>query len=71
MTEHDGLLVAGHRFARGRIVRLRRSLALPNVAEGAYTILALLPERDGKLQYRIKSEREPYERVVQEDQLVP
>jgi hypothetical protein len=46
-----------------------KSLAMPNVVEGAYTVIALLPERDGKFQYRIKSDRESCERVVKEDDL--
>jgi hypothetical protein len=54
---------------RGDVVRLIRSLAMPNVVEGGYTVLALLPERDGRFQYRIKSDRESYERVVKEDDL--
>jgi len=69
MSDHDDAALAAHRYARGHVVRLFRSLAMPNVAEGGYTVLALLPERDGKLQYRIKSDREPYERVVKEDEL--
>jgi hypothetical protein len=66
---HDHAALAAHRYARGDVVRLFRSLAMPNVADGAYTVLALLPERDGKPQYRIKSERESHERVVKEDEL--
>ena len=69
MSDHDHAALAGHRYARGHVVRLCRSLALPNVADGAYTVLSLLPERDGSYQYRVKSEREPYERVVKEDDL--
>jgi hypothetical protein len=36
---------------------------------GIYDVVGLLPERDGELQYRIKSEREPYHRVVRESQV--
>jgi hypothetical protein len=64
--DHDAVL-DGHRFALGHTVRLSRSLVLPNVAGGDYTIIALLPARDGTFQYRIKSKLEPYERVVKED----
>jgi hypothetical protein len=32
-------------------------------------VLSQLPSRDGELQYRIKSSREPYERVVKEGEL--
>ena len=69
MSDHDHADIAAHRYARGEVVRLFRSLAMPKVVGGAYTVLALLPERDGKLQYRVKSDREPYERVVKEDEL--
>ncbi len=69
MREHRDAVVAGHRFALGHTVRVSRSLVLPNVAAGEYTIIALLPPRDGEFQYRIKSKLEPYERVVKEDQL--
>jgi hypothetical protein len=49
----------------GHTVRVSRSLFLPNIAVGDYTIIAHLPERDGELQYRVKSKLERYERVVQ------
>ena len=69
MRDHRDPVVAGHRFALGRTVRLSRSLVMPNVAAGEYTIIALLPPRDGEFQYRVKSNLEPYERVVKEDDL--
>ena len=59
---------AGHRFAIGSLVRLVR---LRNAVPGLYEILALLPEREGELQYRVKSEREPYQRIIKEDELEP
>ncbi len=40
-----------------------------NAAAGNYEVLAQLPERDGDLQYRIKSDREPYQRIVKEGEL--
>jgi hypothetical protein len=69
MTEHRDAAVSGHRFALGHVVRLSRSLLMPNVATGQYTIIGLLPPRDGEFQYRVKSELEPYDRVVKEDHL--
>ena len=36
---------------------------------GAYTIVALLPERDGAFEYRIKHSKESYERVAKESEL--
>jgi hypothetical protein len=64
---HDAPLI--HRYAVGAMVRLGRSSPLPNAATGPYEVLATLPERDGDLQYRIKSNREPFQRIASEDQL--
>lgn len=61
--------VANHRFATGRTVRLSKGFPFRNAAGGTYEVLAQLPARDGEFQYRIKSEREPYQRVVKEDEL--
>ncbi len=69
MTDPRNPADAGHRFALGNTVRLSKSLVLPNVVAGDYKIVALLPARDGEFQYRVKSELEPYERVVKEDEL--
>jgi hypothetical protein len=55
-----------HRFAAGQLVRFRWSNPFSNAAHGDYTIVGLLPERDGELQYSIKSDREPYQRIVKE-----
>src|SRR6516162_258010 len=62
---------ASHRFAIGNMVRLSRSIRLRNAVPGLYEILAQLPEREGELQYRIKSEREPFQRIIKEDELEP
>jgi hypothetical protein len=51
------------------MVRLSRTSALRNAVSGPYEVLATLPERDGEFQYRIKSDREPYQRVVKQDEL--
>ena len=58
-----------HRFAVGRIVRISGGLSARNAAAGTYKVVAQLPERDGALQYRIKSEREPFQRIIKEDEL--
>jgi len=63
--------VSIHRFAVGNMVRLNRAFPLRNALPGAYEVLAQLPERDGEFQYRIKSDREPYQRIVKEDELEP
>ena len=56
-------------FGIGKLVLLSATFRLPNAATGPYRVLAQLPERDGEFQYRIKSDREPYERIVKEDEL--
>jgi len=58
-----------HRFAIGAMVRLNRSDPIPNAVPGLYEVLGNLPERDGELQYRIKSLREPYQRIIKESEL--
>jgi hypothetical protein len=58
-----------HRFSVGAMVRLSRSRTLPNAITGPYEVIATLPERDGELQYRIKSDREPFQRIMTEDEL--
>jgi hypothetical protein len=58
-----------YRFAVGNMVRLSRAMSLRNAVEGPYEVLGRLPARDGALQYRVKSDREPYQRIVKEDEL--
>jgi len=40
-------------------------------APGTYVVVAALPESGGRLQYRIKSELEKYERVAEQAALHP
>lgn len=54
-----------HRFQIGQTVFLRPSLGL-NIPGGAYVVTKKLPERGGEFEYRVKSVKEPHERVVQE-----
>ncbi len=59
-----------HRFGAGHLVRFSETFPYRrNVAAGNYEILAQLPARDGEFQYRIKSDREPYQRVAKEGEL--
>lgn len=55
-------------FRSGQTVRLSRSL-LHKSAAGEYKIVRQLPDDGGEQQYRIKSAREPHERVVKESDL--
>ena len=57
------------RYHVGQVVRLNGGFPLRNAVAGDYTVLSQLPSRDGEHQYRIKSSREPYERVAKEDEL--
>jgi hypothetical protein len=55
-------------FRSGQTVRLSRSL-LNKSAGGEYKVVQPLPDNGGEQQYRIKSAREPHERVVKESDL--
>jgi len=55
-----------HKFKIGQTLFLTTPL---NVPGGAYVVTRQLPERDGEFLYRVKSAREPHERVVRESQL--
>jgi hypothetical protein len=56
------------RFHSGQSVRLVRS-SLRSAADGEFKIVRSLPDDGGETQYRIKSVREPHERVVKESDL--
>ena len=58
-----------HRHGIGNVVHLSKVVPLRNAVPGPYEIVAQLPEREGELQYRIKSHREPYQRIVKEGEL--
>lgn len=57
-----------HQFCPGQSVRLLRS-SLRSAAGGEFKVIRSLPEDGGETQYRIKSVREPHERVVRESDL--
>jgi hypothetical protein len=61
-----------HKFRVGQLVAFRFKKGSPiTAARGAYEITKQLPERDGELQYRIKSAAEEHERVAGESELIP
>ena len=67
VSPHDR---GSHRFHVGQLVEFRPKKGSPiSSARGAYEILKQLPERDGELQYRIKSVAEVHERVALESEL--
>jgi hypothetical protein len=53
------------------ILRLSKRYPPRKAAPGPYKVVAQLPERDGQLQYRIKSGYEPFYRTVAENELEP
>jgi hypothetical protein len=61
-------MIVAHKYAVGDTVVFSNRQSV-RVAAGAYEVRALLPELDGSLQYRLKSQFERYERVVSEDEL--
>ena len=63
-TETD----VSNQFRMGQTVRLVRS-SLRTAADGEFKIVRALPDDGGETQYRIKSAREPYDRVVKESDL--
>jgi hypothetical protein len=56
-------------FRPGQTVRLARSFPYRAAADGDYKIVCQLPDDGRELQYRVKSVREPHERVVKESDL--
>jgi hypothetical protein len=58
-----------HQFRSGQTVRLRRRLPNTSASAGEYKIVRQLPDSAGEVQYRIKSAREPHERVANESDL--
>lgn len=56
------------RFRSGQTVRLVRNPSRA-AAEGEFEIVRPLPDDGGETQYRIKSVREPHDRVVKESDL--
>lgn len=59
-----------HLFAVGQVVRLRGGYGVFTSRVGdIYRITATLPPSGNALQYRIRNEREQYERVAPEDSL--
>jgi hypothetical protein len=58
-----------HRFRLGQKVQFTRGYPYRNSAEGLYEVVRQLPDSDGEFLYRIKSVREPHERVVKESEL--
>ena len=60
-----------HKFSVGRSVEFCPDPGMVrNAPTGEYKVTKRLPERNGAFEYRIKSAREPTERVARENQLI-
>jgi hypothetical protein len=58
-----------HHFVSGQSVRFSHTSRFTLAASGNYKVTRLLPESSGELQYRVKSDKEAWERVVGENEL--
>jgi hypothetical protein len=61
--------MATRKIKPGQVVFLQPTIFNRDAARGAYEVTKQLPERDGQFEYRVKSSREPHERVVREREL--
>jgi hypothetical protein len=61
--------MATHRFRVGQEVQFTRGFPFRTAPAGTYKIVRQLPDSAGELLYRIKSSKEPHERVVKESDL--
>ena len=57
-----------YKFKIGEMVFLKPSRDLNN-SRGAYTVIRKLPEHDGEFEYQVRSNTEPHQRIVRENQL--
>jgi hypothetical protein len=62
------LPMAAHKFQIGQAVELTPAISR-NVPGGIYVVTKQLPEGPGELEYRVKSVKEPHERVVRQSEL--
>jgi hypothetical protein len=58
-----------HKFRSGQTIHLSRSMTSRSAPGGDYKVVRQLPVDGGEPQYRIKSVREPYERVAKESDM--
>ncbi len=61
--------MASHQFSVGERVSLNLSTRSPGHQADVFTVKTRLPHVGTQLQYRVKTEGEPYERVVTEGQM--
>ena len=61
--------MASHQFAVGELVSLSLSTRGPTHQADIFTVKTRMPHVGTQLQYRVKTESEPYDRVVTEGQI--
>ena len=60
-----------HRFTAGQMLDLRSAPRLSNRPSGPCEVISCLPHEKGPILYRVRSQREAVERVVDEADLSP
>ena len=60
-----------HLFSVGDRVSLAATMRAADLGQDIFTVKARMPHVGTRLQYRVKTDGEPYERVVTEEQLTP
>ena len=60
---------AAHRYVIGQTLNFSPNIFEPATRQGSYRVVRLLPSDNGDNQYRVMSESDGHERVVQESQL--
>ena len=61
--------MAAHQFSVGELVSLSLSTRGPGHQADIFTVKTRMPHVGTQLQYRVKTEGEPYDRVVTEGQM--
>ena len=60
-----------HKYLVGQTVSVLFNPVRPGAVSARFTIVTRMPVAGPSLQYRVRSENEPYERVVVEEDLLP
>ncbi|MEW5964216.1 MAG: hypothetical protein AB1749_11705 [Pseudomonadota bacterium] len=63
--------MAQHRFRIGQRVSYTPGKLTMSTTSSEFKIIRQLPAESGECMYRIKSEREPFERVARESEISP
>ena len=69
-TNQAPQIMSSHRYKVGELVHMRDRAGRALGAKDTFKVTATLPLEGRRCEYRIRSELEPYERVVTEDCLV-